>query len=71
MSESSSVVRDALLRTLQDILGELADQIGILPPECKDCPVMKTLSEFAFKLRKAGLQEEAELVSNVREFYNI
>ncbi|MBY8997836.1 MAG: hypothetical protein KGD60_08885 [Candidatus Thorarchaeota archaeon] len=71
MSEFSTVARDTLLRTLQDILGELADQIGVLPSECKDCPVMKTLSEFAVKLRKAGLQEEAEIVSSVRDFYNI
>ena len=71
MSESSSIVRDTLLRTLQDILGELADQKGVLPSEYKDCPVMKTLSGFAVKLRKAGLQEEAKIVTSLRDFYNI
>jgi hypothetical protein len=71
MSSSPVVARDALLRSLQDILGELADHIGDMPSECDQCPVMKTLSEFAVKLRRAGLQEEAEIIRGVREFYNI
>ena len=71
MSDSSIVARDSLLRSLQDILGELADQIGELPSTCVGCTVMKTLSEFAVKLRKAGLQEEAEIIRGVRDFYNI
>jgi len=71
MSNSALLNRDALLRSLQDILGELADKMGNLPPECKECPVYTTLSEFAVRLRKAGLQEEAEIIQNVREFYNI
>jgi hypothetical protein len=71
MTNSGLVGRDALLRALQDLLGELADSIGSLPSKCQGCPPMKTLSEFAVRLRKAGLQEEAEIVRNVREFYNI
>ncbi len=71
MSDSPVIARDALLRSLQDILGELADQIGELPSTCEGCNVMKTLSEFAVKLRRAGLQEEAEIIRGVREFYNI
>jgi hypothetical protein len=71
MNESSIIQRDALLRALQDILGELADQAGSLPSKCQDCPTMKILSEFAVRLRKAGLQEEAEIIRGVREFYNI
>jgi hypothetical protein len=71
MSDTSQVARDALLRTLQDILGELADSIYTQPKECRQCEVIKILSSFAVKLRKAGLQEEAEIIRNVREFYNI
>lgn len=63
--------RDGLLRALQDILGEMADKIGELPAKCQICPPMKILSEFALRLRKAGLQEEAEVIKNVRDFYNI
>jgi hypothetical protein len=63
--------RDALLRALLDILGELADKLGELPEACQNCQPMKILSEFAVRLRKAGLQEESEIIRNVREFYNI
>jgi hypothetical protein len=71
MTNSGLVDRDALLRALQDLLGELADSVVSLPSKCQECPPMKTLSEFAVRLHKAGLQEEAEIVKNVREFYNI
>jgi hypothetical protein len=71
MTDSSLIARDALLRALQDILGDLADKIGELPSKCQSCPPMTILSEFAVRLRKAGLQEEAEVIRNVREFYNI
>lgn len=71
MSNKGLMVRDALLRALQDILGEMADKIGELPNKCQVCPPMKILSEFAVRLRKAGLQEEAEIIRNVRDFYNI
>lgn len=71
MTDKGLVDRDALLRPLQDMLGEMADKIGELPDKCQTCPPMKILSEFAVRLRKAGLQEEAEIVRSVREFYNI
>ncbi|TFG31310.1 hypothetical protein EU527_12765 [Candidatus Thorarchaeota archaeon] len=71
MSDKGLMERDALLRALQDILGEMADKIDELPEKCQICPPMKILSEFAIRLRKAGLQEEAEIIKNVRDFYNI
>jgi hypothetical protein len=71
MNKPNTLDRDALLRTLQDLLGELADEIGVLPEKCRECPPMKILSEFAVRLRKAGLQEEAEIIRKVRDFYNI
>ena len=71
MSKKGLMDRDALLRALQDLLGEMADKIGELPDKCQSCPPIKILSEFAVRLRKAGLQEEAEIIQNVRDFYNI
>ncbi len=71
MSDKGLLERDALIRALQDILGEMADKMGELSGKCRVCPSMKILSEFAVRLRKAGLQEEAEIIRNVREFYNI
>jgi hypothetical protein len=71
MTDKGLMNRDALLRALQDMLGEMADKIGESQEKCQTCPPMKILSEFAARLRKAGLQEEAEIIRNVREFYNI
>ena len=71
MTDKGLMDRDALLRALLDMLGELADKIGDSQENCKTCPPMKILSEFAVRLRKAGLREEAEIIRNVREFYNM
>lgn len=72
MSENNMVERDALLRALQDVLSDLADDLSTkVKSGCDTCPVYKALSTFAVKLRKAGLQEESEIVQKVRERYNI
>lgn len=68
------VERDILLRTLQDVLSDIAEDIEKhrdLRSECEHCPVYRGLSTFAIKLRKAELHEESEIVRQVRERYNI
>ncbi len=69
--DTRTAVRDALIRTFEDILNDLMEKYGEHRIECPECPVMTILSEFTVKLRKAGLQEEAEIVRAVREQYNI
>lgn len=71
MNEKATLQRDVLVRTLVDVLNDLAEELMNLPSECKKCPVMNVLSTFAAKLRKVGLHEEAEIVRTVREKYNI
>ena len=66
-----TAVRDALIRTFEDILNDLMEKYGEHRTECPECPVLVILSQFTVKLRKAGLQEEAEIVRAVREKYNI
>lgn len=66
-----TAVRDALIRTFEDILNDLMEKYGEHRTECPECPVITILSEFIVKLRRAGLQEEAEIVRAVRERYNI
>ena len=69
--EKSVVVRDAMLRAFQDLLADVAQKIGELPVSCEKCPVYNALADFAQRLKKAGLQEEAEIVRMVREHYHI
>lgn len=73
MSEDmkSTLIADTLLRAIQDVLSDVAEKIHGLPEACKSCPVYNALSDFAVKLRRAGLQEEAEIVRAVRERYGI
>lgn len=72
MTSENAIQRDVLLRALQDVLNDVAQQIDKIPkPECQDCPVYKGLGIFASKLRKAGIQEETEIIQEVREYYNI
>lgn len=72
MPEDNMVERDALLRALQDVLSDLAEDLQkSMKIECNECPVYKVLSTFAMKLRKAGMQEESEIVRRIRERYNI
>ena len=58
MSNSALLNQDALVRSLQDILGELADKMGNLHPECRDCPVHT--SSCCDKLDDGVFDEPAE-----------
>lgn len=72
MPERTMVERDALLRALQDVLSDIAEDLTTkIKPECEECPVYLALSTFAVKLRKAEMHEESEIVRRVREKYNI
>jgi len=65
------LARDTLLRALTDVLNDIAVKLGNLPKECRECRVYSALADFASRLRKAGMQEEAGIVEAVREEYNI
>lgn len=69
--DASHLARDTLLRALTDVLNDIAEKIGNLPDQCRECKVYSALADFATKLRKAGMQEEASIVEAVREQYNI
>jgi hypothetical protein len=52
-------------------MNDVAETIGDLPNQCRECKVYSALANFATKLRKAGMQEEASIVEAVREEYGI
>jgi hypothetical protein len=65
------LARDTLLRALTDVLNDIAVKVGDLPQQCRECRVYSALADFASRLRKAGMQEEASIVEAVREHYDI
>ena len=69
--DASRLARDTLLRALTDVMNDVAETIGDLPNQCRECKVYSALANFATKLRKAGMQEEASIVEAVREQYDI
>ena len=71
MTSKNAAERESVLTALEDVLNDIAEEMGELPDACKSCPVYTALAKFANKLRKAKLTEEAEIARGVRERYNI
>ena len=71
MNPKNTTEVESVLTAFEDVLADLAEELGELPAACKECKVYDVLSKFALKLRKAKLHEEARIVRKIRDEYNI